>query len=76
MPLVNGLKLKFIEMVISTQNFKNGGIPATGLVKLEKQKTGTKVTFKPDSEIFKSTTTFNFDILSERLQESAFYLKI
>ena len=60
---------------IYTQNFKNGGIPATGLVKLEKQKTGTKVTFKPDSEIFKSTTTFNFDILSERLQESAFLLK-
>ena len=61
---------------IYTQNFKNGGIPATGLVKTEKtKKTGTKVTFKPDSEIFKSTTTFNFDILSERLQESAFLLK-
>ena len=61
---------------IYTQNFKNGGIPATGLVKTGKtKKTGTKVTFKPDSEIFKSTTTFNFDILSERLQESAFLLK-
>ena len=59
---------------IYTQNFKNGGIPATGLVKTGKtKKTGTKVTFKPDSEIFKSTTTF--DILSERLQESAFLLK-
>ena len=47
---------------IYTQNFKNGGIPATGLVKTGKtKKTGT--------------TTFNFDILSERLQESAFLLK-
>ena len=39
------------------------------------KKTGTKVTFKPDSSIFKATTAFNFDILSERLQESAFLLK-
>jgi topoisomerase-4 subunit B len=39
------------------------------------KKTGTKVTFKPDSSIFKATTSFNFDTLSERLQESAFLLK-
>jgi len=32
---------------------------------------GTKVTFKPDAEIFE-TTTFSFDILSQRLRELAF----
>ena len=61
---------------IYTQSFKDGGIPATGLNKKGKtKKTGTKVTFKPDPEIFKATTSFNFDVLSERLQESAFLLK-
>ncbi len=39
------------------------------------KKTGTKVTFKPDDTIFKASTSFNFDVLSERLQESAFLLK-
>ena len=48
----------------------------TGLVKKGKtRKTGTCVTFKPDPEIFKATTSFNYDTLSERLQESAFLLK-
>ena len=77
MPLVNGLVEIHRDGNIYTQNFKNGGIPSGRFDKTGKtKKTGTKVTFKPDSEIFKSTTTFNFDILSERLQESAFYLKI
>ncbi|MGH7788895.1 MAG: DNA topoisomerase (ATP-hydrolyzing) subunit B [Candidatus Binatia bacterium] len=35
------------------------------------QTTGTKVTFKPDAEIFESTA-FSFDILSQRLRELAF----
>ena len=61
---------------IYKQRFKDGGVPATGLLKEGKtKKTGTKVTFKPDPEIFKATTSFNFDVLSERLQESAFLLK-
>ena len=61
---------------IYKQSFKDGGVPATGLLKEGKtKKTGTKVTFKPDPEIFKATTSFNFDVLSERLQESAFLLK-
>ncbi|MDU2145056.1 MAG: DNA topoisomerase IV subunit B [Staphylococcus sp.] len=50
---------------IYKQSFKDGGIPTSGLVKAGKtKKTGTKVTFKPDSSIFKATTAFNFDILS------------
>lgn len=61
---------------IYQQSFKDGGKPATGLVKKGKtKKTGTKVTFKPDPEIFKNASAFNFDALSERLQESAFLLK-
>ncbi|AYU55168.1 DNA topoisomerase IV subunit B [Staphylococcus debuckii] len=61
---------------IYEQKFNKGGLPATGLEKKGKtRKKGTKVTFKPDPEIFKSTTAFNFDTLSERLQESAFLLK-
>lgn len=61
---------------IYTQSFKNGGKPSSGLEKHGKTKrTGTKVTFKPDSEIFKAATSFNYDMLSERLQESAFLLK-
>jgi DNA gyrase subunit B len=48
------------------------GKPATKLaVRGKTKKTGTKVTFKPDSEIF-STTDFSFDTLSNRLREFAF----
>ena len=51
-------------------------MPQTKLVqKGTTKKTGTKVTFKPDPEIFKNATSFNFDTLSERLQESAFLLQ-
>src|SRR5438094_2186632 len=35
------------------------------------QRRGTKVTFKPDAEIFE-TTVFSFDILAQRLRELAF----
>ncbi len=38
------------------------------------KKTGTLIHFKPDPTMF-STTTFNFETLSERLRESAFLLK-
>ncbi|MDU9267807.1 DNA topoisomerase IV subunit B [Staphylococcus coagulans] len=61
---------------IFEQHFAHGGVPQTKLVqKGTTKKTGTKVTFKPDSEIFKNATRFNFDTLSERLQESAFLLQ-
>jgi DNA gyrase subunit B len=45
----------------------------TGDLKLvgTSDKTGTKVTFRPDAEIFASTD-FSFDVLSQRLRELAF----
>ncbi|MEH7383617.1 DNA topoisomerase IV subunit B [Bacillus sp. JJ1533] len=60
---------------IYEQRFENGGIPATTLENIGKtNQTGTTIHFKPDPTIF-STTTFNYEILSERLRESAFLLK-
>nr|WP_309099436.1 DNA topoisomerase IV subunit B [Fredinandcohnia onubensis] len=57
------------------QRFENGGKPATTLENIGKtNQTGTTIHFKPDPTIF-STTTFNFETLSERLRESAFLLK-
>ena len=51
------------------------GIPATKLTKTGTSKRrGTKITFKPDGEIF-TTTEFSFDRLSERLREKAFLNK-
>lgn len=38
-------------------------------------KTGTKVTFKPDETIFKETIVYEFDILKQRLREMAFLTK-
>ncbi len=44
-----------------------GGLEITGTTK----RRGTKVTFKPDSQIFE-TVAFSFDILAQRLRELAF----
>ena len=41
----------------------------------EPDKTGTKVTFKPDATIFRETTVYDFDILKTRLREMAFLTK-
>ena len=54
------------------QEYKRG-LPTGQLQKTGKagQKTGTKITFKPDLEIFTSTE-FNYDTLAQRLREMAF----
>ncbi|MBS4217620.1 DNA topoisomerase IV subunit B [Bacillus sp. FJAT-49711] len=60
---------------IFEQKFHHGGKPETTLEKIGTSKqTGTKIHFKPDPSIF-STTIFNYDLLCERLRESAFLLK-
>jgi DNA gyrase subunit B len=51
------------------------GIPVAPLKQTGKtRKRGTKITFKPDSQIF-TETSFSFDKLSERLREKAFLNK-
>ncbi len=67
------------------QIFKNGNIyeqhyergTPTGPLKIigTTNKQGTFVRFKPDTEIFKETVEFNFDLLSARLRELAFLNK-
>ncbi|OIJ11218.1 DNA topoisomerase IV subunit B [Anaerobacillus alkalilacustris] len=60
---------------IFKQRFENGGKPVTTLEKNgTTKKTGTTIHFKPDPTIF-STTTYNFETLTERLREAAFLLK-
>lgn len=58
------------------QKFKNGGKPDGTLKKIGKTKkaNGTIVHFLPDDTIF-SITKFSYEILAERLRESAFLLK-
>ena len=51
------------------------GVPVVPLKQTGKtKKRGTKITFRPDSQIF-SETAFSFDKLSERLREKAFLNK-
>ena len=78
--VVNALS-KWMEVTIKKDGyehfirFENGGHVAIPLKKLDKtSKTGTRVRFLPDSEIFQ-TTNFSFTTVCERMQESAFLLK-
>ena len=60
------------------QRFENGGHAVEPLKVIDKcalDRTGSTVRFKPDEEIFKETTTFDYDILYKRLQEIAFLNK-
>jgi DNA gyrase subunit B len=53
------------------QEYRRGD-PATPLTAIGKsEKSGTKVTFKPDGEIFKGTE-FSFEILTQRLRELSY----
>ncbi len=60
---------------IYTIRFENGGHTVAPLTQIgTTNKTGTKVRFLPDSEIF-STTHFSFTTVCERMQEAAFLVK-
>src|SRR5690606_7282139 len=49
------------------------GEPVTGLETVgTTNKTGTKVTFKPDRRVFRGGISLSYDTLAERLQEIAF----
>lgn len=77
--VVNALS-EFFEVIIKRdgkifhQRFSQGGKKKTKLKEIGTTKqTGTTITFKPDPTIF-STTKFRYEILAERLRESAFLL--
>ena len=78
--VVNALS-KWMEVTIKRDGyeyfirFKDGGKLDIPLTKRDKtSKTGTKVRFLPDPDIF-SSTNFSFTTVCERMQESAFLLE-
>lgn len=78
--VVNAL-CEFLEVIvyrdglIYKMRFENGGRKVEDLIVLgETKKSGTEVWFKPDPTVF-STTLFNFQVLEERIRESAFLIK-
>jgi topoisomerase IV subunit B len=63
------------EGKIFYQRYEKGGTVKSPLKEIGKtNKTGTTITFKPDPTMF-STTKYKYEILEERLRESAFLLK-
>lgn len=61
---------------IYKQRYERGDVcyPLKVIGDCPEEKTGTKVTFKADSEVFE-TTVYEFDILKTRLRETAFLTK-
>ncbi len=78
--VVNALS-QFLEVTVYRDNgiwqqkFSDGGKVIGPLKHIgETKKTGTTVVFKPDPKIF-STTIFSYEMIKERLRESAFLIK-
>lgn len=67
----------YVEGKIYKQRYERGHVIYSLKVigECEKDKTGTKVTFKPDSQIFKESVVYEYDILKQRLREMAFLTK-
>ena len=67
-----------VEVYQDGKHFKqtyNRGVPQRALAVIgESKKTGTKITFMPDDEIFE-TITFDYDLIKSRLREHAFLNK-
>ncbi len=57
---------------IYEMKFSRGNVTQAMTVIGETDKTGTIVTFKPDPEMFKETTVYDYDILHTRMREEAF----
>jgi topoisomerase-4 subunit B len=65
-------KMRF-EYRVDDAGIEHVGEPVTKLEVIgNTNRTGTKVTFKPDKRVFQGGTTISYDTLSERLQEIAF----
>ncbi|WP_150273699.1 DNA topoisomerase IV subunit B [Paenibacillus tepidiphilus] len=61
------------EYWVDKKGVEHVGEPVTGLEVLgNTNKTGTKVTFKPDIRVFAGGISLNYDTLAERVQEIAF----
>ncbi|MCM3698020.1 DNA topoisomerase IV subunit B [Paenibacillus macerans] len=61
------------EYWVDDKGVEHVGEPVTGLEVIgNTNKTGTKVTFKPDIRVFSAGIGLNYDTLAERLQEIAF----
>ena len=78
--VVNALS-SFLEVTIYRdggiwrQRFTDGGSKINQIERIgDTKKTGTTVWFKPDPKIF-STTLFQYDLIKERIRESAFLIK-
>ncbi len=77
--VVNALS-EWLEVVVYKdgkkykQRYERGKVMGDLSIIGETEKRGTKVTFKPDAEIFEETV-FDFEILKERLRETAFLTK-
>ncbi|WP_124728592.1 DNA topoisomerase (ATP-hydrolyzing) subunit B [Staphylospora marina] len=78
--VVNALS-EWLEVIVKQkgkihrQRYRRG-VPLHDLEVIgETEETGTSVTFKPDPEIFRETTVYDYDILQNRLRELAFLNK-
>jgi DNA topoisomerase IV, B subunit, Gram-positive len=61
------------EYWVDDEGKEHVGEPVTGLEVIgNTNRTGTKVTFKPDPRVFHGNINVNYDTLAERLQEIAF----
>ncbi len=65
------------EGKVYKQRYERGHVcyPLKVIGECESEKTGTKVTFKPDETIFQETVEYEFDVLKQRLREMAFLTK-
>jgi DNA gyrase, B subunit len=75
--VVNALSHKLVATVyrdgkIYEQQYSRGIATTDVEIKGETLEQGTKITFYPDSEIFKETTHFNYETLANRLRELAY----
>ena len=67
----------FQDGKIHEQRYERGNVcyPLKITGTCTEEETGTEVTFKPDPEIFKETTEFEYAVLRQRLREMAFLTK-